>query len=211
MSEQVRVDDLEVFRRFRVALLKFAQAASQAIGSADTQISRTHSWLENEQLTYWQNQLRKRTEDVTRAREAVRQKKVYKDFSGRTRGAIEEEKILDKCLAAVEEAQCKLEATRKWIPKLERAADMYRGGVSRLNSDVTSDIPRAVALLDRLALSLEHYLQIESTVASAPSAAVATTPAESMSRGGELTEIPLAPLRAAPSQDEPEKEAPHVP
>src|SRR5271154_755102 len=100
MSSQVKVEDFEVFRLFRVALLKFAQTAEQALTGADSEISRTFSWLENEQSAFWQGQLRKRKEAVTIAAQNLRQKKLYKDSSGRTPSAVEEEKALAKCMAA---------------------------------------------------------------------------------------------------------------
>ena len=87
MSNQVRVQDLDVFRQFRVALLKFAQAADQALTGADAHVARTRLWLENEQTRYWQLQLRKRTEAVVAAKDAVRQKKLYRDSTGRTPSA----------------------------------------------------------------------------------------------------------------------------
>ena len=185
MADQVKVEDFEVFSLFRAAMLKFAQAVTQSLSNADSQIARTHSWLEGEQRSYWEGQIRKRQEAVLKAREAVRQKKLYKDSSGHTRTAIEEEKILAQCVAAVEEAQRKLEAIRKWLPRLEKAADLYRSGVSRLSRTVEGDVPRAVALLDRLAVSLEGYVQIEAPAGSMPESAAATTLEESMTRGGD--------------------------
>jgi hypothetical protein len=71
MNGQVNVDDLEVFRLFRAALLKFAQSANQSIGNADAQVACVHMWLENEQAPFWQNQIRKRSEAVTLATGAV--------------------------------------------------------------------------------------------------------------------------------------------
>jgi hypothetical protein len=198
MSDQVKVEDLEVLRHFRVALLKFAQAAEQSLASSDSQIASTHAWLEGEQASYWQGQLRKRAEAVAQARETLRQKKLYKDATGRPPSAAEEEKALAQCVAAASEAQYKLEAVRKWVPKLERAADLYRGGVARLRTVVSGEIPRAVALLDRLAVTLEQYVQIETPSGSSPESAPAGRFDESMSRGGEAaTAAPAAP--AAPA------------
>jgi hypothetical protein len=162
MSGQARVEDLEVFTRLRVALLKFAQAADLALSNAESDISRAHSWLETEQATYWTGQLRKRTEAVTRAREAVRQKKLFKDATGRTPSAIEEEKALARAVAAVEQAEWKIQAIKKALPRLEKEADLYRGGVAPLSRNLAGEIPRAVALLDRLSASLQEYLALES-------------------------------------------------
>lgn len=205
MSEQVRVEDSEVFAMLRAAMLKFAQAADNALSNADTQISRTQMWLENEQTTHWQNQFRRRGEAVTKAREAVRQKKLYKDASGRTPSAAEEEKALSNCLKALEEAQQKLDAIRRWRPRLEKESDLCRGGVSRLRRTLSDDIPRAVALLDRLALSVEAYEQIEVPVTAAPESAALSGPQETISRGGDA-----APGAGAPSAASKPKEERHV-
>lgn len=200
MADQANVDDLEVFRLFRVAMLKFGQAAEQSLSNADSQIARTHSWLESEQATFWQGQLRKRTEAVAKARDALRQKKLYRDSAGRTRDTSEEEKMLARCLAAVEEALGKIEAVRKWLPKLEKEADLYRGGVTRLMGTANVEVPRAVALLDRLAASLEQYVQIESPSSGIPASTAPATPEEPMSRGGEsVPEIPPPATPASPS------------
>jgi hypothetical protein len=219
MSGQVNVDDFEVFRLFRAALLKFAQAANQSLANADAQVARVHLWLENEQTPFWQNQLRKRTEAVTLAKEAVRHKKLYKDATGRTPGAIEEEKHLARCRAAVVHAEQKIQAVRKWLPRLEHAAGLYRGGVARLHSAIDSDIPQAVALLDRLAVTLEEYVQLEIPAGAAEAAPDASVTLEtSMSRGGDTLQAPapsIAPpaTPAAGGEAPPStpKETPHVP
>jgi len=199
MPDQVKVEDLEVFTLFRVAMVKFAQAASQSLFNADSQISRTHSWLDGEQRTFWQGQLRKRSEAAAKAADALRQKKLYKDASGRTPSAAEEEKALHKALAAVEEAKNKLEAIRKWLPRLEKEADMYRGGVARLSKTITGDVPQAVMLLDRMKASLEEYLLIETPDVPLAESAAASLHDGSFSRGGDAAPgAPPAPDGATP-------------
>jgi hypothetical protein len=205
MPDQVRVEDFEAFRTLRAALLKFAQAADLALANADSQVARAHQWLENEQTTYWQSQFRKRSEMAVKAKEAVRQKKLYKDSSGRTPGAVEEEKFLSRCVAAVAEAEQKMQNVRKWLPRLEKARDAYRGGVAMLNRDVGGEIPKAVALLDRLAQSLEEYSQIEVPETAAPDIAGASE--NTMARAPD--ELPATP---PPENPPPEKteETPNV-
>jgi hypothetical protein len=217
MNNQVNVEDLEAFRLFRAALLKFSQAANQSLANADAQIARVHQWLESEQTTFWQNQLRKRAEAVKLAKEAVRQKKLFKDSSGRTPSAVEEEKHLARCLAAVEHAEQKIETVRKWIPRLERAAEFYRGGISRLHATVDGDIPQAITLLDRLAATLEQYIQIEVPTPATPDTAAPPTPEESMARPADETtdtqtavNSPAPPIENRQSQIENPQEPPHV-
>jgi len=194
MPDQVKVEDLETFRTLRAAIHKFANIAQQSLTSAQASIDRTHAWLENEQRTHWLSQHKKRTEAVVQAREAVRQKKLYKDASGRTPSAVEEEKHLRRCLAAVQEAQDKIQAVKKSLPRLEKETELYRGGTARLARAITADLPHAIALLDRLADSLEQYTQLEAPDTTRFDAIAPTAYEESMSRGGEVAETqPLAP------------------
>ena len=62
--------------------MKFAEGACVALGDAESEIQRTQIWLETEQRSHWHNQVRVRTEKVTRAKEALRMKKLYKDATG---------------------------------------------------------------------------------------------------------------------------------
>jgi hypothetical protein len=160
MADGARVDDLDVFRIFRGALLKFAQNAGQAIMNADSQAARTMTWLETEQTAYWQGQLRKRTEAVMRAQEAVRGKKLFRDSAGRIPSAVEEEKQLAKCLAAVQQAQEKISAIRKAVPRLQKEVEVYRGGISALSGALSGEIPKAVAMLDAMASRMEEYVNM---------------------------------------------------
>ena len=62
--------------------------ARLALGDAESEMNRVLLWLETEQHAYWSGQVRKRTEAVAKAKEAVRFKKVFKDSSGRTPSAV---------------------------------------------------------------------------------------------------------------------------
>src|SRR5688572_27632232 len=82
MGERAAVESVEALRHFRAALWKFAETANSALADAEGEISRTMSWLEREQPTYWEGQIRKRHELVERCKDAVRMKKLYKGPTG---------------------------------------------------------------------------------------------------------------------------------
>ena len=111
--------------------------------------------------------------------------------------------------AAVAQAEEKILAVRKWLPRLEKASELYRSGIGRLVGDLSGEIPRAVNLLDRLAARLEEYVQIEGPAAGAAESTPATA-GESMSRGGE-SESPAAETPPAAAQPVPPTEQDHVP
>lgn len=194
MSQGANVEDLDVFRFMKTSLIKFKQAAESALINADSQASRTLQWLESEQVSYWQSQIRKRQELVMRCREAVRAKKIFKDSTGKTPSAVQEEKHLSVALRALEEAEMKLAVTKRNIPMLQKELEVYRGGVQALGAVLVTELPKAVAMLERLSTTLQDYVDLASQAPAAgpgePSPSPA--PAGNMNRGGESTD-PLQP------------------
>jgi len=160
MSQAAHVDSLEALKHFKLALIKFSEAASVALGDAEADIQRVLTWLETEQDSYWHTQVRKRTEIVSRCKDAVRQKKLFKDFSGRTPSAIDEEKALYKAQRALEEEEQKLVATRKWAKRLAKEILVYKGDVQRFATNVQVDLPAATAKLENYLLALDAYVSL---------------------------------------------------
>jgi hypothetical protein len=162
MGEAARVDSVDVLKEFKIALWKFQEAATVALGDAESEMHRVLLWLETEQDSHWQHQIRKREELVGRCKEAVRMKKIFKDATGRQQSAIEEEKALKIAMRNLEEAQRKLAMVRKWARQLPKEIEMYKGGVQRFATTVQSDIPVAAGHLDKLAQKLDAYISLQS-------------------------------------------------
>ena len=168
MSSGARVDSIDALKVFRVALVKFGEEANAALASAEAELQRTVGWLERDQMSYWTFQLRKRQEGLSRAQEALRQKKIFPDAAGRFPTPVEEEKAVRKWKAAVEEAELKLANCRKYARLLQKAIMDYKGGVQRFAADVQVETPNAVARLDRMVEKLEAYVALNAGVAPAP-------------------------------------------
>ena len=155
-----RVDSIESLKHFRIALWKFAEAANVALGDAEGEIQRTVMWLQTEQQQFWQTQIRKRHEIVNRCKDAVRQKKLFKDSTGRTQSALDEEKALAIAQKRLADAEQKLINTRRHSLKLQKEMHLYKGSVQRFTTTVFSDIPTAVAKLDQMVQTLEEYVSL---------------------------------------------------
>ena len=123
-------------------------------------MQRTLSWLQGEQQQFWTGQIRKRHEHVNRCKDAVRQKKLFKDSTGRTQSAVDEEKALGIAMKRLEEAEQKLLNTKRHSSKLQKEMHMYKGAVQTFATIVASDMPNAVASLDRMIHSLEAYVSL---------------------------------------------------
>ncbi len=193
MSETARIESIGELRAFRVALMKFVEACDVALGDAESDMQRTYNWLERDQISYWNGQLAKRHEMVTRAKEAVRMKKLFKSPTGATQSVVEEEKALRVAIRTQEEAEQKIVACKQWARRLQKEIMMYKGGVTRLTSVLGGDIPTALAKLDAMAGSLEAYATLAAGAGGAGSGAGATEAFSGVAGGSMSRSADLAP------------------
>ena len=178
MGDSAHVDSFDALKQFKNALRKFAEACSVALGDAESETHRMTNWLELEQSSYWSAQVRKRTELVSRCKDAVRQKKLFKDATGRQQSAVDEEKALKIAERALAEAQQKLVNVKRWSRALPREIELYKGSVQRFATTIHVDVPSAIHRLDRMIGSLEKYASLAAP-ASAASTAASTSGASS--------------------------------
>lgn len=158
---QAHVEDVDALRQLRTTMIKFAEAASVAMNDAESELRRVLTWLELEQDSYWQQQIRKRHDICERCKEAVRMKKLFKSATGHQQSAIDEEKALKIALARLEEAQHKLANVKKWRGRLTKEIDIYKGSVQRLTTTVQVDIPLAAGRLSKMIQRLEAYIALK--------------------------------------------------
>lgn len=181
MSTTAKVGDLNALRQLRAAIIKFAELADVAMGDADSDVQRTVNWVEHDQATYWVNQHRKRQEALVKAKEALRHKQIFKDPSGGRQGTAEEEKAVQIAIRRMAEAEQKMAAVKKWGRQLEKEFQIYKGSVQRLGTAVMSDVPNAIARLDRMLIALEGYVNLGTPSEVTSTAEQPTGP--SMARG----------------------------
>jgi hypothetical protein len=219
MAEVARVQNLEALKRLKQAMWKFQEIAMVALTDAESDMQRTGIWLETEQKTYWNAQLRKRQEAVEKAKEKVREKQLYKDATGMRSSAVDEMKILQAAQRQLVEAEQKVVAIRKFIPRMQKETMIYRGGVQRFASTVHTDLPVAISKLDRLLATLEAYVSL--SAGSPPDMATSTAelfggaagaPSGGMTRatGGEPAPAAAAPAPPQKAANFPKIERPQV-
>ena len=187
MSHSAHISSVAVLRELRVALVKFGVAAQNALAEADSDLHRTIRWVQQDQAAHWEQQLRRRAERLVQAEQVLKNKKYHFRSDLDSRSCVDEERAVVAARRAVEEAREKSDLVRRWGPKLEKQALLYRGAVNGLIRAAETDVPRALAGLDRMLDSLENYL-------AAPGAETAET--DSVARGTlpeEAAEMPVAP------------------
>jgi len=175
MAEKAAVESVDGIKLFRIGLIKFAATAGVALADAEAEVSRTLMWLENEARSHWDGQLRKRHELVERCKESVRMKKLFKDSAGRQQSAIDEEKALATAQRALAEAMEKANNVKKYTRVLQKELQMYKGGVTRLSTDVSSVLPQGALELGAIVEALEAYSDLQMPESSGTPQSVGST------------------------------------
>ncbi len=160
MSTAARVDSIDAIKEFRIYLTKFQEKATLALGDADSDVNRITRWLEGEAMNLWTSTIRKRQEELAKAEEAFRFKRLYKDASGSMPSAVEEQKAVQVAKKKLADAQEKLANVKRWNRQLLKEVVLYRGGVSRFANQVASGVPAAIAQLGTTLDHVEEYLGI---------------------------------------------------
>jgi hypothetical protein len=194
MSQVARVTSIQTVEDFKAALCQFGVDAQDALCAVEVEIRRTIDWLKERQK-HWQHELRKRQDDLVRAKNELTARK-YQNRDGRGQGYTEQEKALKKAQERLREAEIKLEHCRRWAPQLHHAVMEYEGPARRLAGVLEADLRQAVALLENKLAALDAYVKLAPPATPSPppgigssaatpvdAAAVATPAAESPAKG----------------------------
>lgn len=184
MSQAARVESIEKLKDLRVSLIVFIDSARTGLLEAEAEIQRADMWLKNDQPRYWKSQIMARQEMVTRARIALNQKKLAHTPLGGHYSCVDEEKALQLARRRLEEAETKLANVQRWSRRLDEEVFEYKGQVQSLARTIESDLPTAVAQLDRMIESLESYAKLQAAGLADLEMAGATA-GMGMARGGQ--------------------------
>jgi hypothetical protein len=166
MSEAAHVTAVSAIIEFRGALGTFHLEAREGLSAAGMEIRRAFDWLE-ERRQHWQRAVRDREEEVAQAKADLARRKLFKLFD-RPPDCTEQEEALRLAKHRLAEAEAKAENCRRWLPALKRAVEEYDGPIRRLEGLVEGDLPKAVALLERLVAALESYTMLAPPTPIAP-------------------------------------------
>jgi hypothetical protein len=180
MSQKVQVRSLDAIEAFRSSLIVYLSQARPALEEVSAEVLRIRLWLENEQRTYWENQVRRRTKEVEQAQQAL--------FSGRL-GTLKRESTADQMVfhrarRALDEAEGKLRLLKKWTREFDSRAQPLLKQTEKLHTVFSNDMVKAVAYLTQVIGTLAAYAEV-SPALTEPTLINRTEP-----EGTEKTQIP---------------------
>lgn len=201
MSNQTDVHSIGALKDLRVALALFSEDALAALGAVEMEVRRTIQWLQHDRRMYWQDQIKRRREQVAAARSELFRRELAKtpEYSP---SCSEQKEQLRKAEAGLREAEMRAALVKKWEPALQQAVFEYHGSIRRIKHLASGDVPRAMVRLERMIDALEAYLRV-----AAPSGGggQARSPLESIADSilDDDADVPEDPDPAEPETGEP--------
>lgn len=150
MSSSANVLAIHALDELKGALARFGGEAREALEAAEREIRRTLEWLE-ERHAHWQREVRRRQEDVRRARAALERCQAAARYDPQTgRHHVPDcsryEYALREAQTHLHEAEVELQNVRQWSRQVQQAAGDYQRQAQRLAAMLNDDMPKATAL-----------------------------------------------------------------
>ncbi|HEV2695587.1 MAG TPA: hypothetical protein VG347_22030 [Verrucomicrobiae bacterium] len=174
MADRAKISSVDALEAFRARLIVFLGQARPVLDEVSGEMSRTRLWLQNEQRSFWELELRRRERKLEEAKQEL--------FSARmsaipTGTAALLQMTVQRCQRAIQEAEAKLKILRRWENELDNRAAPLLKQVDQLRGFLASDMAQAVAYMDRALTALDAYHNI------APAPAPASTPEPTAAEG----------------------------
>jgi len=151
VTGSANVRSIEAVREFRAGVVQFQDDSQIVLNTIRQQLLRAQQWLEQECPQYWRMEIQKGFTRVAEARgrlDACRRRRLG-DFKP---SCFEEQE-------AFRREQRKLEIAR-WANQFRQEFDEFQGRSGQLESCLLNDMPKLIALLDRISQTLEAYAEM---------------------------------------------------
>jgi DNA repair exonuclease SbcCD ATPase subunit len=161
-----RVSSIDALRGFREAWCQFLATARESLISMDGDIRHGRTAIE-QNLAAWQRTLVILERKVVDARLELNRRKLGRAH-GRPVDTSVEEEALRKAQRRFQEAEEKVAAAKKWLPRLEKAVFEYQGPKQQLMVLLETDMERGTAFLDQKLDALDLYTTTAPPEVAAP-------------------------------------------
>jgi hypothetical protein len=168
MPEQARVTSLEALQAFRSNLIVYLSQARPLLEEVSAGVLRTHLWLENEQRTHWENQMRRRLKELQQAQQALFSAKL----GSLSHEMSAEQLSVHRAKRSLEESETKLKIVKKWDREYDGRAQPLVKQMEKLHTVLSMDMVQAVAYLTQAINTLAAYAEVKApgTVSSTSAA-----------------------------------------
>ena len=163
MSQRANVTSVEVLESFRASLIVYASKARPTLEEISAEVIRTRLWIQNDRRLYWEGQVRRRTQKLQDAQQAV----FSAELSNLRETTVAEKTAVNKAQRSLDEAEAKLQVVKKWDREFGNRIEPLAKQLERLHTFLANDLPQAVTYLTQSVKTLEAYTGIIAPTMSA--------------------------------------------
>src|SRR5450432_1326151 len=170
MADHARISSVEAVEAFRSKLIVYLDQVRPVLEEVGSEMSRTQSWLQNDQRRFWEMELRKRQRKLEEAKQELFNASLAQFQAG---NAAFSQMAVQRAQHAVREAEAKMGVLKKWDSELENRTAPAVKQIEQLHGFLATDMKRAVAYLDQMLKTLDAYRNVsvsrsQNTVAAEP-------------------------------------------
>lgn len=162
MAGQAEVRSLDTLAFVKSALATFAYECGQALSEVEMEGRRGVDWITVDQAGYWKAEVRRRSEKVNEAMKDLEKCRTFKKTGDEPPACTEEKKNLEKARRKLQVAEEKAEAVRHWTPIVQQQFREAGVRLVHFREVLDVDVPKAMALVERMLKSLEAYREMSS-------------------------------------------------
>ena len=153
MPERAHVTSVDALESFRANLIVYLSKARPTLEEVSADVQRTRGWLEDEQRTYWENELRRRSRALEEAQQALFSAKL----SNLREASAAEQMAVQRAKRALDEAEAKLRVVKQWNRVFDNRVDPLVKQMEKLHTVLANDMVQAVAYLTQAINTLDAY------------------------------------------------------
>jgi hypothetical protein len=172
MTERAQVTAVDALEAFRAELVVYISKARPTLEEVSADALRVRVWLESEQRTHWENQMRRRSRELEQAQEALFSARI----SNLRQESAAEVMAFHRAKRAKEEAEDKLRTLKQWNREFDSRVQPLVKQMEKLHTILANDLVKAIAYLAQAVRTLDAYAETPPPVAAAgPAAGSGTT------------------------------------
>ena len=166
MPERAHVTSVEALESFKTSLILYVSKARPTLEEVSSDIIRIRSWLQNDQRTHWENQIRRRAKELEQAQMALSSARM----STLREASSAEQRTVRKAKQALEEAEAKLKVVKYWNREFDNQVEPLVRQSEKLHTVLANDMLQAIAYLAQIINTLAAYADIAAPSAASPPA-----------------------------------------
>ncbi|MFT5104596.1 MAG: hypothetical protein ACI8XO_003641 [Verrucomicrobiales bacterium] len=155
-DQQANVSSIDALETFRSQVIVFLSKSKNSLDEVNEDVRRMRNWLQVDQRTYWQTQIKKRRRKLDEAQQALFSAKLATFTSATTL----QEAAVVKARRSMREAEEKLRTIKYWVRNFDSHVEPLARKLENLRHYLGNDMPNAIAYLSQTLKTLESYAEV---------------------------------------------------